>query len=153
LAEVTVRRGALLLDSGAISAIADGNPEARAVLVRARNEGRQVAIPAAVLAEVVTDRPDHALVDLVIKSVDEELPLSPERARQAGILRARAWRLRQASGHRRKDDRPPSAVDALVMAEAVAAGTAVILTSDPDDLELLRDGAGLSKDQVEIIGV
>jgi len=40
-----------------------------------------------------------------------------------------------------------------VMAEAVAAGTAVILTSDPDDLELLRDAAGLSKDQVEIIGV
>jgi hypothetical protein len=106
-----------------------------------------------VLAEVVTDRPDHALVDLVIKSVDEELPLSPERARQAGILRTRAWRLRQASDHRRKDDRPPSAVDALVLAEAVAAGTAVILTSDPDDLELLRDGAGLSKDQVEIIGV
>ena len=66
---------------------------------------------------------------------------------------ARAWRLRQASGHRRKDDRPPSAVDALVMAEAVAAGTAVILASDPDDLELLRDAAGLSKDQVEIIGV
>lgn len=153
MAEVTVRRGALLLDSGGISAIADGNPDARAVLIRARSEGRQVAIPAAVLAEVVTDRPDHALVDRVITSVDEALPLTPERARQAGILRARAWLLRQASGRRLKDDRPPSAVDALVMAEAVAAGTAVILTSDPDDMELLRDAAGLSRDQVEIIGV
>lgn len=153
MAEVTVRRGALFLDSGGISAIAEGNRVARAVLARARAEGRQVVIPSAVLAEVVTDRPDRAMIDRVIKSVDEALPLSPERARQAGILRARAWARREASGRRGKDERPPSAVDALVMAEAVAAGAAVILTSDTDDMELLRDAAGLSRDQIEIVGV
>ena len=134
-------------------AIADGNRDARAVLARARIEGRQVAIPSVVLAEVVTDRPDHAIIDRVITRVDEELPLTPERARQAGILRARGWDLRRTSGRRRKDGRPPSAVDAIVMAEAVAAGAAVILTSDPDDMELLREAAGLSRDQIEIIGV
>ena len=153
MADVTVTRGALLLDSGGVSAIADGNPVARAVLVRARAEGRQVAIPAAVLAEVVTDRPDHARLDRVIRSVDEELPLTPERARQAGILRGRASRAREASPGRRRGDRPPSAVDAIVMAEAVAAGAAIMLTSDPDDLALLREAAGLSRDQVGIIGV
>lgn len=153
MAEVAVSRGALLLDSGGISAIADGNQVARAALTRARREGRQVAIPSAVLAEVVTDRPDHALIDRVIKSVDEELPLTPERGRQAGVLRSRAWDIRRDSPRRRKDDRPPSAVDAIVMAEAVAAGAAVILTSDPEDMELLREAAGLSRDQIEIIGV
>lgn len=153
MAEVAVSRGALLLDSGGISAIADGNRAARAVLARARAEGRQIAIPAAVLAEVVTDRPDHALTDRVIKSVDEELPLTPERGRQAGILRARAWDLRRTSPQHRKADRPPSAVDAVVMAEAVAAGAAVILTSDQGDMELLREAAGLSPDQIEIIAV
>ncbi len=112
-----------------------------------------MAIPSAVLAEVVTDRPDHAMIDRVIRSVDEGLPLTAERARQAGILRARAWDLRRTSGRRRKGDRPPSAVDAIVMAEAVAAGAAVILTSDPDDMDLLREAAGLSRDQSEIIGV
>ena len=112
-----------------------------------------MAIPSVVLAEVVTDRPDHAMIDRVIKSVDEELPLTPERARQAGILRARGWDLRRTSGRRRKDGRPPSAVDAIVMAEAVAAGAAVILTFDPDDMELLREAAGLSRDKIEVIGV
>ena len=150
---MTVARGALILDAGGILALASGNLTARATLARARNEGRQVAIPAAVLAEVVSDRPDSALVDRVVKSVDEELSLSPQRARQAGILRAKAWSLRQASAARSKYLRPPSAVDAIVMAEAVAAGAAVLLTSDPDDMELLREAAGLTQNEVRIIAV
>ena len=74
-------------------------------------------------------------------------------ARQAGILRARAWRLRQESGRRSTDDRPPSAVDAIVMVSAAEKDAVVYLTFDSADLELLRDAAGLSKDQIEIIGV
>lgn len=153
MAAVTVRRGALILDSGGVSAIAAGNPIARAALARARTEGRQVAIPAAVLMEITTDRADQALVDRVIKSVDEELPLTPERARHAGLLRDRAWAVRRATGRRGKGDAMPSVVDAAVMAEAAAAGAAVILTSDPTDMAVLRDAAGLSSEQVEIVTV
>ncbi len=150
MAEVILGRGALLLDSGGISAIAEGNAVARAALARARNEGRQVAIPAAVLAETITDRPEHALINRVVKKVDFEIPLSAERGREAGILRARAAALRQGEGARRP---PPSAVDASVMAEAAALGAAIILTSDSRDMELLRDAAGLTAQDVEIIAV
>jgi predicted nucleic acid-binding protein len=95
LAEVTLARGALLLDSGAISAIAEGNLQARAALVRARREGRQIAIPAVVLAELSTGRPIDARTDRVIKDVDLEIPLNAARAREAGTLRARAIANRQ----------------------------------------------------------
>jgi hypothetical protein len=150
LAEVVLGRGALLLDSGGISAIAAGNTLARAVLARARNEGRQVAIPAAVLAETITDRPEHAIINRVVNKVDFEIPLSAERGREAGILRARAAAIRHKEGAKHL---PPSAVDASVMAEAAALGAAIILTSDPRDMELLRDAAGLTAHDVEIIAV
>ncbi len=106
-----------------------------------------------VLAEIVTGRAADANINRVIKAVDEEIELTPERARQAGALRARAWDLRRASPKRDKDDRPPSAVDAVVMAEAVAAGAAVILTSDRGEMELFRDAAGLTPADVQIVSV
>lgn len=112
-----------------------------------------MAIPSVVLTEVITGRAEDANINRVVKAVDEELVLTPERSRQAGTLRARAWELRKAATRRGKDDRPPSAVDAIVMAEAVAAGTAVILTSDPGEMELLRDAAGLTAAEILVIGV
>lgn len=142
-------RGVLLLDAGGISAIAAGEPAARAVLDRARREGRFVAIPAAVLVEVVSGRPMDAPVDRVIKAVGATIELTAARARAAGALRARALRSLGAAG----DDRPPSVVDATVMAEAVAAKVALILTSDPDDMERLRDAAGNAGAQIVILRV
>lgn len=136
---MTPARGAVILDAGGITAIAAGHPRARAVLVRARREGRDVVIPAPVLTEVHTGRRDHALIDRVIKGVDRELSTTSERAREAGVLRT-------VSG-------VASVVDAIVMAEAVAIGAAVILTSDPRDMERLRDAAGLTRREIEIIAV
>jgi hypothetical protein len=39
------------------------------------------------------------------------------------------------------------------MAEAAALGAAIILTSDPDDLAELREAAGLTPRDVEIVRV
>lgn len=136
---MTPARGAVILDSGGISAIAAGDPRARAILVRARREGRDVVIPAPVLTEVHTGRHDHAHIDRVINGIDRELATTPERAREAGILRT-------VSG-------VASVVDAIVMAEAVAIGASIILTSDPRDMERLRDAANLTRREIEIIAV
>lgn len=130
--------GRVILDSGGISALAAGNTTARAVVVRARREGRLVVIPAPVLTEVYTGRRDHAHIDRVINQVDQMIETTPERAKEAGVLRARSGVL--------------DVVDVIVVAEAVSALPAVILTSDPDDIEALVDAAGAS-DRVTVIRV
>ena len=127
-----------MLDSGGISALAEGNVTARAVLARAQREGRLVVIPAPVLVETHTGRYDHAHIDRVVKAVDQLIELTPERAKEAGILRAE-------SGVR-------DVVDAVVVAEAVSALPAVIVTSDPKDIETLVDAAG-ARDRVTVICV
>ena len=61
---------------------------------------------------------------------------TPERAKQAGVLRARSGVL--------------DVVDAIVVAEAVSALPAIILTSDLDDIKALVDAAG-ARDRVTVI--
>jgi hypothetical protein len=129
----------LVLDSGGVSAIADGNAIARAALDRARREGWLVVIPAPVLAEVHTGRSDHARIDRVVNAVDMLLSTTPDMARRAGELRF-------TSG-------VTDVVDAIVVAEAVAVRPALILTSDPNDLGKLIEAAGVSKMDVVCIAV
>ena len=129
----------LILDSGGVSAIAEGNGDARAVLDRARREGWLVVIHAPVLAEVHTGRRDHAMIDRVINAVDMLLPTTPELARRAGELRAKSGVL--------------DVVDSVVVAEAVAARPSLILTSDPDDISRLIEAAGVADDEVILIAV
>jgi predicted nucleic acid-binding protein len=138
VAELTARRGLLVLDSGGVSAIAAGNGVARAALERARRDGWLVVIPAPVLVEVHTGRRDHARIDRVINAVDMLIETTPERAREAGELRSRSGVL--------------DVVDAIVVAEAVAAQPAMILTSDPDDIRALVEAA-TAADRVLIIAV
>ena len=138
MAELTARRGRLVLAAGGVSAIADGNGVARAALERARREGWLVVIPAPVLTEVHTGRRDHARIDLVINAVDMLIETTPERARRAGELRSRSGVL--------------DVVDAIVVAEAVAAPPALIMTSDPDDIRALIEAAGAA-DRVRVIAV
>ena len=95
-------------------------------------------IPAPVLTEVYTGRRDHAHIDRVVNQVDQMIETTPERAKEAGVLRARSGVL--------------DVVDAIVVAEAVSALPAVILTSDPDDIGALVDAAGAS-DRVTVIRV
>lgn len=138
MVELTARPGRLILDSGGISAIADGSGVARAALERARREGWLVAIPAPVLTEVHTGRRDHARIDRTINAVDVLIETTPERAKQAGELRSRSG--------------VPDVVDAIVVAEAAAMPPAVILASDPDDIRALIEAAGAA-DRVRVIAV
>ena len=129
----------LILDSGGVSAIAAGNGDARAVLDRARREGWLVVIPAPVLAEVHTGRRDHAMIDRVVNAVGMLLPTTPELAKRAGELRAKSGVL--------------DVVDAIVVAEAVAARPSLILTSDPDDISRLIEAAGVADHEVTVIPI
>ncbi len=123
-----------MLDAGGILALSRGDGDARAALERARAEGYVVVIPTPVLAEVHRGGRDRAHVDRVVNKVDALLPTSAETARRAGELLG-------ASG----SDDP---VDAIVVAEALAAVPSVIITSDPGDIRRLlqtrADGVGVA---------
>ena len=116
----------LILDSGAIHALTRGGGDARAALERARREGYVVVIPTPVLAQVHRGGRDRAWVDRVVNTVDALLPTSANVARRAGELLARSG--------------TSDAVDAIVAAEALLSIPALILTSDPDDLNRLVEG-------------
>ena len=113
----------VILDAGGVLALARGDGLARAALVRAKREGYVVVIPTPVLAEVHRGGRRRAGVDHVVKRVNALLPTSPDTARRAGELMGAAG----------TDD----AVDAIVVAEALASIPAVVLTSDADDIRRL----------------
>jgi len=113
----------VILDAGGILALSRGDGDARAALERARAEGYVVVIPTPVLAQVHRGGRDRAHVDRVVNKVDALIPTSEETARLAGALL-------EASG----TDDP---VDAIVVAEALAAAPSVIITSDAGDVRRL----------------
>jgi predicted nucleic acid-binding protein len=115
----------LILDAGGILALSRGDGDARAALERARREGYVVVVPTPVLAQVHRGGRDRARIDRIINTVDALLPTSEDVARRAGELQAVAG--------------TSDPVDAIVVAEALAAVPALILTSDPDDLRRLLD--------------
>ena len=135
----SLSRRRLILDSGGVSAIADGNPVARATVARARNDGYLVAIPTPAVTEVHTGRREHALIDRVLKAVDHEIPSTPRVARLAGVLRAKSG--------------VTDVVDAIVVAEAIESTPAIVLTSDPTDISRLLDVAEVPKGQVVVVAV
>lgn len=139
MAGVNPGRRVVVLDSGAISALAEGNPRARAVLVRARRDGWLVVIPTPVLVEVHTGRRDHAGIDRVVNAVDMQIETTAERARQAGVLRSTSGVL--------------DVVDAIVVAEALAARPALIVTSNPGDIGRLLEAAGTGTADVLAVAV
>lgn len=115
----------LILDSGGVIALARGSFDARAALERARRQGYVVVIPTPVVAEVHRGGHDHAKIDRILKAVDATLPTSEFIARRAGELQAAAG--------------TSDPVDAIVVAEALAAVPAVIVTSDASDIRQLLD--------------
>ena len=123
----------LVLDSGAVIGWARGDARPRALLARALELGVDVRIPVAVLAETLRGGPRDAPVHRVRNAVDV-FPTPESTARLAGILLGRT--------------RSTNTVDALVAAEAIAAGGDV-LTSDGDDLgRLLARHPAISTVQV-----
>ncbi len=111
----------LILDSGGLSALADGEPRAVALFKRATRQKLQVGIPAPVLAETITGQPRDALLHRFIRSPGAIIDTTSEIAREAGVLRYRA-RL------------PEKTIDALVVATAARYPGSIVLTSDVRDL-------------------
>jgi predicted nucleic acid-binding protein len=130
-----VGRDRVVLDSGAVIALAAGKPRARAELQEALERRAAVVIPAVVLAEVTRGSPRDAPVNRLVKAVEEVVPATEATARLAGRLLGSAGR----------DD----TVDALVVAEAATGSPTVILTADAKDLSTLA--AGLPGVRVEAV--
>jgi len=113
----------LILDSGAVIALARGDQRARAFLARALEVGAPIEIPVVVVAETVRGGPRDAPVHRVLKAIGS-VPVAREaHGRTAGRLLGAA--------------RSTATVDAFVVAHAVESGGAQILTGDREDLERL----------------
>ena len=113
----------LILDAGAVIALSRSDPRARAVLAAAVEAGADVSIPAVVVAETVRGVAADAPVNRVVKAVGEVDVATKAIGRTAGRLLGEAG--------------SSSTVDAIVVATAVEASGAVILTGDPNDLGAL----------------
>lgn len=121
----------LILDSEAVSALAEKRTGMAERLAAAQQADHRVLIPAVVLAEVATGAPTDAAIWRVLGTIPT-LDLPEGVAMRAGALRARAERVR-----RKKRD---LTVDAIVAATAVELAPSVVITADKSDLELLVDG-------------
>ncbi len=116
----------LILDAGAVIALARNDPRARAFVRRAVELDAQVRVPAVVLAETLRGTQRDAAVHRVLNAVSDTLPIDEMVGRRAGALLGRAGR--------------SDTVDAIVVAEAIDAGGAEILTGDATDLTALANG-------------
>lgn len=112
-----------MLDSGAVSRLAERSRFAAALILALRDEGVwPPAVPSVVLVECLRGHAGRdAITNKFLKTCDIVEEVSESLARRAAFLRRRARR--------------GSAVDALVVAMAEPDGT--VLTSDPHDLNAL----------------
>ncbi len=118
----------LILDSGAVIALARGDQRARAFVDRALETGAELFVPSVVIAETVRGHgPRDAPINRVLTAVDSVLVSDEGTGRTAGRLLGRA--------------RSSETIDALVVAGAIELGGGRILTSDPDDMRPLARGA------------
>jgi predicted nucleic acid-binding protein len=113
----------LILDSGAVIALARGERKAKAFLARALELMAPVEIPVVVVAETIRGGPRDAPLNRVLKAVGSVPDAREIHGRIAGHLLGAA--------------RSAATIDALVVAQAVAGGGAQILTGDREDLERL----------------
>ncbi|TMK60837.1 MAG: hypothetical protein E6G60_12445 [Actinobacteria bacterium] len=115
----------LILDSGAVIALARAEQRAVAFLRRAVEVDAEVIIPVVVLAETLRGGPRDAAVNRVVNAVGDIEATLPDVGRVAGRLLGRAKRA--------------ATVHAMVVAEAVARGGGQVLTGDPADLTPLAE--------------
>lgn len=107
-----------------------------AMLRRALREQRRVVIPAVVLAESTTGvGPRDARVNRVVATVGDVASVEEDLAKLAGSLRYRS--------------RTDATVDAIVVATAVRAGGAVVVTGEMRADHLRRLARGLPSVRVE----
>jgi predicted nucleic acid-binding protein len=110
----------LILDAGAVIALSRTDLRARAALAAAVEAGAEVSVPSVVVAETVRGVAADAPVNRVLKAIGEVDAANEAIGRTAGRLLGEAG--------------SSATVDAVVVATAVEAGGAVVLTGDPDDL-------------------
>ena len=117
----------LVLDSGAVTRLAERSRSSAALILALRDEGLwPPLVPSVVLVESLQGHAGRdAAENAFLKTCDIMEEASESLARRAAFLRRRARR--------------GSAVDALVVASAEPGGT--VLTSDPKDLEALASHA------------
>ena len=128
--------GVLILDSGAVTKVAENRGKAVSLVRTLVERGWTVAIPVVVLVECLTgDSGRDANSNRFVRAVSNLLTSEEQDARLAASLRHRCGN--------------PSVVDALVAAAARrTSGPCLILTTDPEDLERQASGAG----NVRVIG-
>ncbi len=131
-------RRRLLLDAGALIALARGDIKVRAAMAVALLRDYEVVVPTPVVAQVHRGGRDHARTDRVFGDVDAFLPTSMQTARHAGELLAQAGM--------------SDAVDAIVAAEALRDVPSMVLTSDASDLARLVE-AGQEPGLVEVVAI
>lgn len=116
----------LVLDAGGVLDLANGDRRAWARVAVALEMGFTVIVPTPVVAQVHRSGQRGQAVDRVLATVGRAVPTIDRIARLAGELLG-------ASG-------AEDAVDAIVVAEALAGQPSAILTSDATDLARLLDG-------------
>lgn len=121
-AEVPPPRWRLILDSGAVIALSRGEERARAHLSRALRVGARVEVPVGVVAETLRGGPRDAPIHRLLAYATVP-PITEAAGRLAGRL------LGQAASS--------ETVDALIVAQAILGGGAVVLTGDPKHLTAL----------------
>ena len=117
----------LVVDSGAVSRLAERSQYAAALILALREQGLwPPVVPSVVLVECLQGHARRdAAENRLLKTCDVVENVGEALARRAAFLRRRARR--------------GSVVDALVVAVAEPGGT--VLTTDPDDLEALATHA------------
>jgi predicted nucleic acid-binding protein len=121
----------LILDSEAVSALAERRKGMAERLAAAQEADHRVVIPTVVLAEVATGAPSDAAIWHVLGRIPT-VGLPEDVAMRAGALRAGAEKVR-----RKKRD---LTVHAVLAATAVELAPSVVITADKPDLELLIGG-------------
>jgi hypothetical protein len=120
----------LVLDAGALLALARGDGATRATVKRALRQGYEVVVPTPVVTQVQRGGWDRASMARALKAVDSFVETSLETSMRAGVLLGRTGLA--------------DAVDAIVAAEAMTGACTTVVTIDPDDIGRLveADEAG-----------
>jgi len=117
----------LILDTGALVGLSRRSNRIWSLLDQAQRRGADVLVPAGTLAESLRGDTRDTLIEQLLNRPHTQVTVHDEvRARAAGKLLKHA--------------RTSSAIDALVVAEALRHLGATIATSDPDDITELAQG-------------
>lgn len=119
----------VVYDSGALLAAERNDRRFRIAHRRFLDRERRILVPAPVLTQVWRGGARQAMVSRILRSCEVDAT-TEEVARSAGVLLGRS--------------RTGDAVDAIVVATALRIG-ALMVTSDPHDLDLLWNAAEIGK--------